>query len=302
MKWLLHSLSFNSYGMIDMYEHEYINVNKICLHIVTAGNPPGRPVVLLHGFPEFWYGWRRQIPALAAAGFWVIVPDQRGYNLSAKPPRVDSYCMQALTGDVFSLLDHFGLERVSLVGHDWGAMVAWDLAIHYPRRIERLGILNVPHPRVLWDFLLHSPRQMFKSWYAGFFQLPALPEFLLRLNHFAAMARLLISSGKSGTFASNEIEAYKTAWAQPRALTSMLNWYRAALRGWATLKEDWRVHTPTLILWGKQDVALSAAMAPRSLGWCDRGRLIIFDNASHWVQLDEADAVNRSLLEFFQEG
>ena len=285
--------------MTGIYEHSYIDIDEIRLHVVTAGDPHGLPVVLLHGFPEFWYGWRRQIPVLAAAGFRVIVPDQRGYNLSAKPTGVEAYRLQALSGDILGLIDHFGLEKVCLAGHDWGAMVAWDLAIHHSSRIERLAILNVPHPRVFWDYLHRSPRQMLKSWYAGFFQVPALPEMLLRLGHFGPLARLLISSGKPGTFASNEMEEYKNAWAQPGALTAMLNWYRAAFRYRGGWKGDWHVHVPTLILWGQQDVALSAAMAPESLAYCDHGRLITFENASHWVQLDEAEAVSRNLREFF---
>jgi epoxide hydrolase 4 len=286
--------------MAERYKQQFIEVNHLCLHVVTAGDPHGQPVFLLHGFPEFWYGWRRQIPALASAGFRVIVPDQRGYNLSARPVGVDAYRLQALTGDIIGLIDYFGLEKIHLVGHDWGAMVAWDLAIHHPGRIERLGILNVPHPRVFLDFLRRSPRQMLKSWYAGFFQLPALPEMLLRLGHFGLLARLLISSGKPGTFASNEIEEYKKAWAQPGALTAMLNWYRAAFRYRADSQGDWRVHVPTLILWGQRDVALSAVMAPASLAYCDHGHLIAYENVSHWIQLDEAEAVNRNLLEFFQ--
>ncbi len=267
---------------------------------MTAGDPGGRPVVLLHGFPEFWYGWRHQIPALAAAGFRLIVPDQRGYNLSDKPAGVDAYRLEALVGDVLGLLDHYGLERAAVVGHDWGAAVAWSLAAAFPQRVERLGILNVPHPAVMLEFLRRSPRQMLKSWYIAFFQIPGLADRLLRLNNFAFASRLLVGSGQAGTFTASDLAEYKKAWSQPGALTAGINWYRAALRHSPAGGRDGRIHAPALILWGRRDVALSAGMAPRSLELCDDGRLVSFDDATHWVQHDQAGEVNRQLIEFLR--
>ena len=281
-----------------MYEHATIETNNIHLHVVTAGDPHGRPLVLLHGFPEFWYGWRHQIPALVAAGFRLIVPDQRGYNLSEKPGGVNAYRTQKLAKDILGVLDHFGLEKVALVGHDWGAAVAWGVAINYPQRVERLGILNVPHPAVMWNFLRNSLKQMLKSWYVGFFQIPALPEALLRLNRYAGMERLLASGGRPGTFTPADMVEYKKAWAQPGALTAMINWYRAVLRDRSSAAAGLRIPMPVLMLWGKKDVALSAEMAQCSIELCDQGKLVYFENATHWVQHDEAEAINRSLIEF----
>jgi epoxide hydrolase 4 len=286
--------------MIDDFEHSIIETNGIHLHVVTAGDPLGKAVLLLHGFPEFWYGWRHQIPALVAAGCRVIIPDQRGYNFSDKPKGVHAYHTKTLGQDVIGLLEHFGIEKVNLAGHDWGAAVAWGVAIDFPERVERLAILNVPHPVVMRQTLRTSVRQMLKSWYIGFFQIPVFPERILQFNRFAVIGRLLFSSGRPGTFSSADLAEYKKAWAQPGAITAMLNWYRAVLSERMTPKSDFHVHIPTLILWGKHDVALSAEMALRSIALCDDGKLMFFENASHWVQHDESDDVNRQLISFFR--
>jgi pimeloyl-ACP methyl ester carboxylesterase len=286
--------------MTENYEHISVITNGIRLHVVTAGDPFGKAVVLLHGFPEFWYGWRHQIPALVSAGYRVITPDQRGYNLSDKPVGVAAYNIDELSRDVIGLLDHFGIEQTCLAGHDWGAAVAWNIALNYPRRIEHLAILNVPHPAVMLKTLQTSPRQMIKSWYIGFFQIPWLADRLLRVNHFSALNRMLISSGKAGTFTPDNLVEYNKAWAQAHALTAMLNWYRAAFRERNFWQSEICVHVPTLILWGKHDVALSVEMAQKSIQLCESGRLVFFENATHWVQHDEPDEVNRQLIAFFK--
>jgi pimeloyl-ACP methyl ester carboxylesterase len=282
-------------------EDTYLSTNDIRLHVIQAGPADSSLVVLLHGFPEFWYGWRRQINPLAQAGFRVVVPDQRGYNLSDKPKGVKAYRLEELSRDIVGLLDSLGRQPCCLVGHDWGAAVAWNVAMAYPHRVERLVIMSVPHPAVMMRFLRKSLRQMLKSWYIGFFQLPGLADWLLGAQDCAGAARLLAGSGKPGTFTPEDLEEYKRAWSQPAALTSMLHWYRALLRYPPLMPADKRLHMPVLVLWGKQDVALSHEMAQPSIDLCDRGRLIFFDEASHWVQHDEAEKVNQHLLEFLQE-
>jgi pimeloyl-ACP methyl ester carboxylesterase len=157
-------------------EHSYIETNGIKLHVVQAGPKSGVPVVLLHGFLEFWYGWRHQIPALVEAGCRVIIPDQRGYNLSDKPKGVKNYEVFTLAEDIIGLINALGYEKVNLVAHDWGAMVAWTLANKYPERLHRLSIMNVPHPAVMQKFLRRDLEQIRRSWYVFFFQLPWLPE------------------------------------------------------------------------------------------------------------------------------
>ncbi len=281
------------------YESTYIETNGIRLHVITAGPKDGKPLLLLHGFPEFWYGWRHQIPALAQAGFRVIVPDQRGYNLSDVPPGVKPYSLPELGRDVLGLLDHFGIEKVNLAGHDWGAMVAWGLALAFPQRVERLGILNVPHPATLLRFLTHSPRQMLKSWYVGYFQIPGLADSQLERNDFYLTARSMTRSAGQGTFTPADLDAYRQAWANSGGVTGMLNWYRALVRYRPAWPKDLRLHMPVLIQWGKQDAFLRHEMAVESLELCEDGRLILYGNATHWVQHEQAEAVNKEWIDFF---
>ena len=279
-------------------EHSYIETNGIRLHVVQAGPQSGTPVVLLHGFPEFWYGWRLQIPALVEAGCRVIIPDQRGYNLSDKPEGVKAFSMDELVKDVIGLIDALGYEKVNLVGHDWGAVVAWVVAHQHPERLHRLGILNVPHPEVMKRFLKRDLEQLRRSWYILFFQLPWLPETLMRAQDWRAIVRALRDSGKTHTFTDEDIDKYKEAWSQPGAIIAMLNWYRAAARYQMPDMKDARIRVPTLMMWGMKDVALSHRLARPSMDYCVEGNLILFPEATHWVQLDEADSVNHYLADF----
>jgi len=281
-------------------EHSFIATNGLRLHVVQAGPTDGPPVLLLHGFPEFWRGWEKQIEPLAKAGYRVIVPDQRGYNLSDKPRGVRAYGVDRLAADVLGLADALGYQKLNLVGHDWGAVVAWAFALWHPERLYKLGILNVPHPAVMLRFLKRDREQLRRSWYVFFFQLPWLPEAVFRAGNFRGGARMLRGSGKLHTFTSQDVAAYKQAWSQPGALSGMINWYRALFRHRPQLPRDLRVHVPTLMLWGQQDIALSHRMAGPSIDLCDDGQLVFFENASHWVQHDEAEAVARQLLDFLR--
>jgi epoxide hydrolase 4 len=274
--------------------------------VMTDGPENGTSVVLLHGFPEFHYGWRNQIPALANAGFHVIVPDQRGYNLSDKPKGVSAYDVDILAKDIIGLFDHFGIQKAKLAGHDWGAAVAWTVALNYPERLEQLAILNVPHPDVMARFILTNRAQQRKSWYIYFFQIPFFVEWFLRRRNYDALGRMLVQSGRRNTFTEQNLLEYKKAWSQPGALTATLNWYRSAFR--RGLKSyllrrkgsTRRVGIPTLMLWGRHDVALSVEMVQPSIELCDRGRFVLFDKATHWVQHDEPDEVNKYLIEFLR--
>ena len=279
-------------------EHSHIRTNGIQLHVVQAGPKSGPPVLLLHGYPEFWYGWKKQIPAFARAGCRVIVPDQRGYNLSDKPKGLKSYRVDELVKDVVGLIDALEYEKVNLVGHDWGAGVAWMMAIKHPERLHRLGIINVPHPAVISRFLARDFEQMRRSLYALFFQLPWLPELSLRAGDWDLASNSLCTSSRPNTFTEEDIQTYKEAWSQPGAMTAMLNWYRAAFWHRPEVSEEMRVRVRTLILWGVNDIALSRRMARPSLDYCDEGNLIFFPDATHWVQHEEADEVNRHLLSF----
>ena len=282
------------------YSEKYIDTNGIRLHVIEAGPRLGVPVILLHGFPEFWYGWRKQIPALAQAGYRVIVPDQRGYNLSDKPGGIRSYRLTELAADILGLIDAFDYEKVNLAGHDWGAMVAWSLAMRWPERFHRLGILNGPHPAVMAKFWLNSLEQIRRSLYVLFFQLPWLPENSLRADHWRGLTLAMRGSGRMHTFTNGDMKKYREAWSKPGALTAMLNWYRALPLNYPLLNGKSRISVPTLILWGLKDAALTHRMARPSVDYCDDGKLILFPDDTHWVQHEAADEVNRLLIEFFR--
>jgi pimeloyl-ACP methyl ester carboxylesterase len=286
-------------GKSSLLKEKFIQTNEVCLHVVEAGPAGGPAVVLLHGFPEFWRGWLKQIGPLAAAGYRVIVPDQRGYNLSDVPKDIKAYRLDELCRDVTSLLDALDLEECCLVGHDWGAAVAWATAITYPKRVKKLAILNVPHPAVMMDYLRKHPSQMLKSWYIGFFQIPGLADWLVSRNDFAQGVRALRSSSRGGTFSDEDIAEYKKAWKNSGGFTGMINWYRALWRYPAVMLKDLRLHMPVCILWGKKDAFLNHEMALTSAALCDQVELTLFEQATHWVQHEEAEAVTNALIEFF---
>ena len=193
-------------------EETYIQTNGIRLHVMQAGPVDGPLVVLLHGFPEFWRGWIHQIEPLAEAGYRVVVPDQRGYNLSDVPKPVKAYRLEELQKDILGLLDALGRQDCCLAGHDWGAVVAWSLALNYPEKVKKLAILNVPHPLVMQRYLKTNLRQMLKSWYIGFFQIPGLADWLVSRKDFRQGAAALRGSSRPGTFSAKDLSQYKQAW------------------------------------------------------------------------------------------
>ncbi len=282
--------------------HTFVETNKqsgnpVKLHVVQAGPEEGPLVILLHGFPEFWYGWKNQIDALAEAGFWVWAPDQRGYNLSEKPMGIEAYSLDTLVADVIGLIDAAGRQKAVVVGHDWGAAVAWWTAVSYSDRVERLVVLNVPHPIVMKRFTSRDVGQMRRSWYIGFFQLPWLPEMLTKAGNWTAFVKTLLGSSRPGTFRRADLQQYKAAWAQPGAVKAMINWYRASLRKPPSRRSSIRVTVPTLLIWGVQDKFLKREMAQPSIDLCDNGRVVYLENASHWVQHEEPERVNELIIE-----
>jgi pimeloyl-ACP methyl ester carboxylesterase len=253
--------------------------------------------VLLHGFPEFWYGWKAQIDTLADAGYRVWVPDQRGYNLSAKPAGIDAYQLDTLVADVLGLIDAAGAQKAIIVGHDWGAIVAWWLAVCFPERVERLVILNVPHPAAMRRFIRKNPGQLLRSWYVGFFQIPVLPELVMSASRGAVLARTLRKSSRPDTFSNHDLAQYRIAWSQPGAVRSMINWYRALVRRPTVRRSSVRVTMPTLIIWGIHDQFLQRGLADASLVYCDDGRVEYLDT-THWVQHEAPQRVNELILNF----
>ena len=271
---------------------------ELSLHVAEAGPADGVPTILLHGFPEFWFGWRRQIGPLAQAGLRLVVPDQRGYNLSDKPAGIAAYHLDRLAADVIALADACGFARFRLVGHDWGGLVAWWAASLYPDRVERLAILNAPHPGIFGAYLRRHPGQLLRSYYVGIFQVPVLPERRLTAHDGRVLRRAMAGTSRPGSFPPQDLERYAEAWGHPGAMTAMLNWYRALVR--LPRRPAPRVRASTLILWGRRDHALQPGLAEASLDLCDDGRIVWFPDATHWVQHDAAAGVTAALLQFLR--
>ncbi len=194
-----------------------------------------------------------------------------------------------------------GREKFFLAGHDWGAAVAWATALQHPQRLHKLAILNVPHPSVFLRTLRHNPRQMLRSWYMAFFQLPRLPEWRFSSNNFAQGVKALVASSRPGTFTAEDLDQYRKAWSNPGTVTAMLNWYRAFSRAEPPLPRDMQVRVTTRILWGKRDMFLLPEMAQESVEYCDSAELTYFPEATHWLQHEEPEAVNAALIGFFRD-
>ena len=286
--------------MLPPIEHHRVETNGIALHVVTAGPVDGPMVLLLHGFPEFWYGFRRQIAPLAAAGFRVVVPDQRGYGVSDKPRGLSAYRLRELGRDALGLIDAFDRDQAIVVGHDWGGAVAWWLAMEHPERVTHLVALNIPHPLAFLRGLA-TRTQLAKSWYMFFFQLPILPMWRLARADYQPLLDVLVKLSKPGSFTTEDLEVYRSAYRQPGALRGMLAWYRAAFQRPPLPMRTPRVHVPTLIIWGRNDRALGEELAHGSLRYCDDVRLELVDDAGHFVALDASDEVNRQLLAFLAD-
>jgi pimeloyl-ACP methyl ester carboxylesterase len=277
--------------------HRHLELGSLNIHLVEAGPSEGRPVVLLHGFPEFWFGWRHQIPELAGAGLRLLIPDGRGYNRSGRPAGVSQYKLSSLRADVIGLMDQLQLEQAILVGHDWGAAVAWSLALHHPDRVMRLAILNVPHPAVMPRIWRSHPGQLLRSWYILFFQLPWLPQAALGAFDGRLLAQAMRRTSRPGTFSHEALLRYRQAWRGGR-LRTMIHWYRALLRYPEPRPASWRLAMPVRILWGSADAFLVPENASASLAYCPQGELIRLEGVSHWLQHEQADRVNQLLLEF----
>ena len=274
----------------------YADVGEVKLHYVEAGEGP--LVVLLHGFPEFWFGWRLQIAPLIAAGFRVVAPDTRGYNLSSKPTGRAAYTADRLAVDIRGLIRERGAESAFLVGHDWGGSIAWTAAMNHPEVVDRLVILNAAHPRRLNEGL-RNPRQLQRSWYFFYFQPPDLPERHVRRNNWQFFRKFLRDARPPYTPA--EFDRYIGAWSQPGASTAMINYYRAAVRPPKDDKPQLKtISAPTLVIWGERDRYLGSDLAePHHDDVPNLDRVERLPNASHWVHHDEAERVTQLLIDFF---
>lgn len=280
------------------FRHETFQVGDLRMHAVIEGPEDAPLVVMLHGFPEFWYSWRHQIKALAAAGYRVVAPDQRGYNLT---DRRGPYDIFTLSADVAGLIRALGHEKAAVAGHDWGGAIAWVFGARYPDVAEKLIVCNAPHPSAViraWRSL-YLP-QILRSWYMLVFQIPGLPERLMSANDYELLARNLKKDTK-GALSDEELSYFKRAWSQPGALTAGINWYRALFRSWTQghLK-NLTVHVPALLIWGDEDAFLTTQTAEWTRQHVPNLTLKYIRGASHWVQQDSPETVNRYMLDFLK--
>jgi pimeloyl-ACP methyl ester carboxylesterase len=273
-------------------EHLHLQAGEVRLHCAVLGPTNGPLILLLHGFPQCWVAWRHQMPELAAAGFRVVAPDLRGYGGSDKPAGVAAYRTELLARDVVELVAALGRDRADLVGHDWGGQIAWHVAMWHPERVRKLAILNVPHPQRMLQGL-RTTKQLRKSWYIFFFQLPFLPERFVSPERMRNGFRH--GPVRKGAYDDQDIEAMIAAVGDR---TPALNYYRAAAR---YPGPRWKpVEAETLVIWGQRDTALGAELAEPDPRWVPRARVERIAEASHWVQADAPERVAGLLLSFLR--
>ncbi len=289
--------------MKEPWRHEFLHAQGLRFHCVTQGEGP--LVLLLHGFPEFWYSWRHQIPALARAGFTVVAPDLRGYNESDKPEGVEAYRLGQIVEDVAGLIRALGRERALIVGHDWGGAVAYALAMRRPEMTRAIAVLNCPHPAAFTTAVFGGTNleQMRKSWYIFFFQLPELPERLLAADQFRLLKAFAYAHARPGTFSGKDLQAYIEAFSKPGALTGAINWYRAGLRRPQPPERQFpSIGCPTLVIWGERDHFLGKELTRRMKRYFSGPFAIRYlPGASHWVQQEAPGRVNALLINYLKK-
>lgn len=281
---------------ISLWEHQFIVSNGIRLHYVTQGEGP--LMLMLHGFPGFWYSWQKQIPEFAQ-NYKVVAVDLRGYNDSDKPTELQAYRVDELIQDVRGVIQGLGYERCILVGHDWGGAIAWNFAYAHPEMVERLIVLNLPHPAKFADGL-RTPQQLLRSSYIFFFQVPFLPELTLQAFDYQVLAAIFATHpANQGAITPADIEAYKEAASKPGALTAMLNYYRANFAQPGFINREWGIlKVPTLLIWAEDDVALGKELTYGTEAYVEDLTLRYIPNCGHWVQQEQPQLVNQYMREF----
>lgn len=286
----------------DVPSSYYQTING--LQVLTAGDEENELMIFLHGFPETALtSWHKQIPYFVNKGYFVLAPDQRGYNQSIKPDDVNSYTLDLLSKDIVGLIDHYKRQQAIIVSHDWGAAVGWYLSKVHSDRVSKVVTINVPHPEVMQQKLRSSWTQLKNSWYIFMFQIPWWPEYQLASNNFNWLAGALTMS-PPGTYSKQTVDRYRQAWGEPNTIKSMIAWYRAAIRNIATpspLIVDPTIEVPVMLIWGDQDRALDASMAKPSIDHCVNGRLEMVAGASHWVNHEAFDKVNKLIDDFVSD-
>jgi epoxide hydrolase 4 len=300
------TLDLNAPSIGDpVWNSQIIQANGLNFHAVVHGEGP--TVLLLHGFPENWYAWRYQIPALAEAGYKAVAVDLRGYNKTDRPENVRDYHVDRLCEDVDGLITALGDEPVHLVAHDWGGALAWIFASRFEHRLTTLQVLNAPHPKAFRKHLLTNPRQLARSWYMLFFQIPALPEWLFLRNVDQHSERTFRGWAiRKEPFTDEVIDAFKKPILQPGALRAGINYYRALFRDPTSFGQSARfpnLNLPTQVIWADEDRALGKELTDGLEDFFD-GPFEIhhIPNCSHWVQQEQPEQVNELILDFLRRG
>ncbi len=279
----------------NLLPSNFIQANGINLHYVTQGSGP--LMLMLHGFPEFWYSWRYQIPEFAQ-DYKVVALDLRGYNESDKPEERFAYVMAEFVKDIEEVIKELGYEKCILVGHDWGGAIAWCFGYAHSEMIEKLIIMNIPHPAKFMEGL-GTPEQLLRSWYIFFFQLPFFPEFIFEFHDYQAIASAFKNMAvDKSAFTEADLEAYKYAAAKRGALTSMINYYRNIFPGLLNQQEWGVLRIPTLMIWGKNDRALGIELTYGTEEYVESFQIRYIPNCSHWVQQEQPELVNKYMREF----
>ena len=283
-------------------ESKIYHLNTITLHVTTAGNPASPAILFLHGFPSFWYSWQYQIAYLAKQNFYVIVPDQRGYNKSGKPQRIRDYRLSILVEDMVQLLVTMAVKEVILVGHDWGGIVAWALLKQHPGLVKKAIIINAPYLPAYTKF---SFKQLRKSWYVYFFQLPYFPEWMMKRKQFAMLKKTLLKTSLRGTFIKEDLMRYEEAWSQKGSVTAMINWYRALARypkdARTIFRAKTKTETPVLLLWGMKDAFLEPDSGICPSNHCSHFTIKQYANATHWLPVEKFEEINNDIMNFINE-
>ena len=290
----------------DMFDHGYADVNNIRLHYVTVGE--GKLTMFLHGFPEFWYAWKTQL-AEFGRDYQAVAPDMRGYNLSSKPTGVEQYRIKYLIEDIRALAEHLGHNKLVLVAHDWGGGVAWPFAMRHPEYLEKLIIINAPHPVTFVRELRDNPAQQKASQYILVHR-TAEAEGILARDDYALLVNSLLKDGmERGYFTEEDKKAYIDAWSQPGALTGGLNYYRAAHLGSFTGERDdvlfadpslFMIAVPTLVIWGEKDRYLLTGNLEGLERYVPNLTVRRIPDASHWVIHEKPALVNSYMREFIE--
>ncbi|GAB1604936.1 epoxide hydrolase 4-like [Argonauta hians] len=284
----------------ELGTHGFLSLKNVKVHYVSKGDE-GKPLMLfLHGFPECWYSWRFQITEFSKT-YRVVAFDQRGYSLSSKLAEKKDYNIDNLSADVCEVVKALGYKECVLVGHDWGAAIAWNTAINYPQIISKLIIMNCPHPLAFANYLKSHFSQIRKSWYMFFFQIPYLPELIYSHNNFEALEKVFKSSAgvRSENMTKEDLDVYKYAFSQPGAITGAINYYRANL-GRAQKSDVENLKMPVLIIWGMKDIFISHEMAADCSKYVNNLLIKYIDDATHFVQLDRPEIVNNLMWEFLK--